>query len=937
MANNKVKHYRTDVAGRKPDASKMLEGEIAINMTDKSIFTKRGTEIVNIGNGADSIVEGGQTFIGDVQANKLKSDTDISLKNSEKSSIVFEDEHGKAKVELKSEKQTDAEGSLKVIVANGKNASTGYSTYDFVNGRLRLPVAPVEADNATRKDYVDSEIKKVSDASGTNLTALENKVNANDTKQTEANTELDGRLNTKIDANKAEADDKDRVTNARITVDNQTLTNMINEKVSKAGDTMTGELIAPKANINYLKSNSMFVSNHPTETNQLGESSIAIGDADTGLKWLGDGQVGVYSNGRNVMNTENGYMQMNRLLNTRYVNDEGNATVTPPAGTSLVRNETWTDGNGAGDGNTHIGLADENGNYNHYFRGKGSTYFDTHGGVRVGVPLLAYKGTDTSPKAHGVYDSYSMVGYAADPANAVTNYLRKFKATVGDATWHELVTSAAHTVGDVKNSLCWLHGYTPSNFIAALTTGGIFRTNRFEAIGGGPAYKLVSVTSGSSYISGKNDGKENAWLLGKTDANNTIAFQNNMVEGQVSSVFLQPGSVNVNVNAVNTLSIMENRIQIDGQRWAQTHGHAWADQWNQSPPVNIEFGDQPGSSDYYPGYGLQSVYAGHGWPTRVELGMIRDNASDNGKAVIRVASINEEGRKDVAANYIFDVYGGFFATGFINAPRFETNQITSFGINTPNVLGGNSIAFGDGDTGFRQRTDGNLEVLTNSGHVATFTPGGLNTLTTISIIAPNDARGVYVHNVRTGNANALIAGQVDGWPDWGAWRDRPAGLLVEAGSRSKCINIWKHVHWGTEYGAAMDVYNPDGAAPEAILHVGGANFSFNGNGTAGATQWVNTSDKRLKSNFEEIENAVDKVNKLTGYVYDKKSDLKDNEYSFSVREAGVIAQELQEVLPESVVKMGEDKILGVNHAAVNALLINAIKELNSRLAILEAK
>ncbi|HBB3677575.1 TPA: hypothetical protein KAE24_005032, partial [Escherichia coli] len=95
MANNKVKHYRTDVAGRKPDASKMLEGEIAINMTDKSIFTKRGTEIVNIGNGADSVVEGGQTFIGDVQANKLKSDTDISLKNSEKSSIVFEDEHGK--------------------------------------------------------------------------------------------------------------------------------------------------------------------------------------------------------------------------------------------------------------------------------------------------------------------------------------------------------------------------------------------------------------------------------------------------------------------------------------------------------------------------------------------------------------------------------------------------------------------------------------------------------------------------------------------------------------------------------------------------------------------------------------------------------------------------------------------------------------------------
>ncbi|MGK3600205.1 tail fiber domain-containing protein [Escherichia coli] len=135
----------------------------------------------------------------------------------------------------------------------------------------------------------------------------------------------------------------------------------------------------------------------------------------------------------------------------------------------------------------------------------------------------------------------------------------------------------------------------------------------------------------------------------------------------------------------------------------------------------------------------------------------------------------------------------------------------------------------------------------------------------------------------------------------------------------------------------MDVYNPDGAGPEAQLHVGGANYHFSGNGTANAISWVSTSDKRLKSNFEEIENAVDKVEKLTGYVYDKKSDLIETEYLFEVREAGIIAQELQEVLPEAVSSFGPDEILGVNSAAVNALLVNAIKELSSRVKEFEAK
>ncbi|EMB7853618.1 tail fiber domain-containing protein [Escherichia coli] len=944
MANNKVKHYRTDVAGRKPDASKMLEGEIAINMTDKHIFTKVGTEIVNIGNGADSIVEGGQTFIGDVQANKLKSDTDISLKNAEKSSIVFEDEHGKAKVELKSEKQTDAEGSLKVVVSNGKNAATGYSTYDFVNGRLRLPVAPVEADNATRKDYVDSEIKKVSDTSGTNLTSLENKVDANDTKQTEANTELDNRLNakidlnnttinTKVDANKADADSKIKAVNDRLTVDNQTLTSMIDTKVSKAGDTMTGDLTVPKLNADNVKVKYISVNTD----NALGEGSISMGDPDTGLKWLGDGQLGFYSNGRNVMNTESGYMQMNRLLNTRYVNDEGNGTITPPAGTSLIRNETWTDGNGIGDGNTHIGLVDESGFYNHYFRGKGKTYIDTHLGLAVGGPASFYQ-TIFNSKGYGSYDSESLPTWT-DSAYQ-TNHLRKLRARNADTIFHEAVVGY-HEDPRARQSISWWQGNGPENFIASMQQDGTINATRFNTSAEYEAINIKSKNRESAYIRGTEYGEKTSWLLGRINPGDARFIARSTIENDgEATVDLELDSGNkffaANVGGRRVVKIYSDRMEIDGHRWAETHGHAWADQWNQSPPVNIEFGDQSGFSDYYPGYGLQSVSLGQGWPTRVELGMIRDVANDNGKAVIRVASINEEGRKDVAANYIFDVYGGFFATSKINAPYVETAKITSFGIHTENVLGGNSIAFGDSDTGIRQRTDGNLEILANSVHVATFDHDGINSLTTMRVSSPNESRGVYVHNIRTGSANALIAGQVDGWADWGAWRERPAGMIVEAGARDKCINVWKAVQWGSEWTAGMDVYNPTSGEFAAMLHVRGGNFTFNQNSVGSAASWVSTSDKRLKSNLEKIENAVDKVNTLTGYVYDKKSDLVENEYSTVVHEAGIIAQELQEVLPEAVTAFGEDEILAVNPAAVNALLINAIKELSARVKELES-
>lgn len=105
----------------------------------------------------------------------------------------------------------------------------------------------------------------------------------------------------------------------------------------------------------------------------------------------------------------------------------------------------------------------------------------------------------------------------------------------------------------------------------------------------------------------------------------------------------------------------------------------------------------------------------------------------------------------------------------------------------------------------------------------------------------------------------------------------------------------------------------------------GIQLVMNGNGSF-ADVYIR-SDERLKSNFSKIENALDKIDLLDGMVYDKANHIGGEE---TTREAGLIAQQLQEVLPEAV-KKGVDgeqnEILTVSSSAVIALLVNAVKEL----------
>ena len=87
------------------------------------------------------------------------------------------------------------------------------------------------------------------------------------------------------------------------------------------------------------------------------------------------------------------------------------------------------------------------------------------------------------------------------------------------------------------------------------------------------------------------------------------------------------------------------------------------------------------------------------------------------------------------------------------------------------------------------------------------------------------------------------------------------------------------------------------------------------------------SDARIKTNVTKIDNALDKVQQLNGYTFDRLDVT-------GPRQTGVIAQEVIKVLPEAVLG-SEDTTYSVAYGNMMGLMIEAIKELNAKVTDLQ--
>ena len=136
------------------------------------------------------------------------------------------------------------------------------------------------------------------------------------------------------------------------------------------------------------------------------------------------------------------------------------------------------------------------------------------------------------------------------------------------------------------------------------------------------------------------------------------------------------------------------------------------------------------------------------------------------------------------------------------------------------------------------------------------------------------------------------------------------------GNNSAFMSFHKGGHYAVNMGLDSD----------NVFRIGGWSASANrlqldmsGNMTAAGTVTAN-SDIRLKENIEIIPNALEKVSQIRGVTF-TRNDQEDKEK----RHAGVIAQEVEKVLPE-VVMEDNDGVKSVAYGNLVSLLIEAIKE-----------
>lgn len=340
---------------------------------------------------------------------------------------------------------------------------------------------------------------------------------------------------------------------------------------------------------------------------------------------------------------------------------------------------------------------------------------------------------------------------------------------------------------------------------------------------------LIRNDGGSFYILATDKNTEEKPDAANGDWNGLRPFSINMTDGRVGmnhGLNITGGGLNVTGGNTN-LGNITSRVVSSARAAA-----GWADN-SDAMKSKITFmadhGDLSNSGSYYPIVGAYSNYGSAGYRQTFEFGWVGSGTTSGWReGIIRIRGDNANGQQ---ARWRFTMDGILDCPGKVQMP-----QTSAFGVNTTNGWGGNSIAIGDSDTGFRQVGDGLLETWANNVKVVRYTSSEVYSEKNVN--APN----VYIR-----------------------------------------------------------------------------------------------SDVRLKSNFKPIENALEKVEQLDGLIYDKAEYIGGEPVQ---TEAGIIAQTLQDVLPEAVHETEDskgNKILTVSSQAQIALLVEAVKTLSARVKELESK
>jgi hypothetical protein len=128
-------------------------------------------------------------------------------------------------------------------------------------------------------------------------------------------------------------------------------------------------------------------------------------------------------------------------------------------------------------------------------------------------------------------------------------------------------------------------------------------------------------------------------------------------------------------------------------------------------------------------------------------------------------------------------------------------------------------------------------------------------------------------------------------------------------------------------------YNPDLASPCVTkMRINTSDVFFNSIVTA--TGYACSSDARFKHHITPVQQALQKIMSLRGINYDWKVDTYRDKGFSKDRQIGLIAQDVEKVLPE-LVSSDSEGFKSIHYDKLTAVLVEAMKELNAKNLALE--
>lgn len=407
-----IQFKRSKTAGARPAASVLAEGELAINLKDRTIFTKDDSgNIIDLSISAGGNISGNVTIDGTLRVNgpinnfgnfstsgQITAGSSISAQvfralqgsfytrasnDASNAHLWFENADGTERGVIYARPQTTTDGEIRLRVRQG-TGSTINSEFYFrsINGGEFQANRILASDSLVTKRIAADTVIHGGKAFGVYDTdSLVNYVYPGT-----------GETNGVNYLRKVRAKSGGTIWHELCTAQS----GQADEMSWWTGSTPISKQFGIRNDGRMIVRNSLALGTMTTDfpSSDYGNGGalgfgayLALGDNGTGLRYQKTGVYDLVGSGLSVASiTPDSFRSTRKGLFGRS-EDQGTTWIMPGTNAAFLSVQTQADENTAGDGQTHIGY-NSGGKMNHYFRGKGKTNINTQEGVEVNPGIL---------------------------------------------------------------------------------------------------------------------------------------------------------------------------------------------------------------------------------------------------------------------------------------------------------------------------------------------------------------------------------------------------------------------------------------------------------------------------------------------------------------------------------------------------------------------